>query len=307
MVRALLILSALSLAGCDPGPDQWVDLLGENAFAGDISKDGRIIVMGGSKRGVRLFVDGRETHTLHKNDGVVAIEDAALSPNATRIATASGNQYAVFSVESGRKLKTGSAPALIKSIAVDNQGSVLLGTLAGAYWLTGNDNLQLSPQATRAVALDGRRGVIGNDQGQVSLWWLGDRRPVRQWQMGGPVESVALEDDQLAAATRDQPTRLMSVGGQATDAELPQESSYYPTPVGVVSIRITRDGVWTGNNLKRAAFWSYQDLSQPAQIWRMPVRGGANPGSARILGFSRDEKKPVAIVATGHRVELVRD
>ena len=307
MVRALLILTAALLAGCEPGPDASVDLLGENAFAGDISKDGRVIVMGGPRDGVRLFVDSRETHRLHTDDQVVAIEDASLSPSASRVATASGNQYSVFSVESGRKLQSGTVPGLIKSIAVDNQGRVLLGTLAGAFWLTGDDNLQLSPLPTRAVALDGRRGVIGNDEGQVSLWWLGDRRPVRQWQMNGAVESVALQGDQVAASSRNIPTRLMSAGENGRDAELPQESSYYPTPVGVVSIRLTKDGVWTGNNLKRAAFWSYQDLSQPEQIWRMPTRKGSNPGSARVLGFSRDTKKPVAIVATGHRIELVRD
>lgn len=307
MVRALLISLAILLAGCEAGPDNHVDLLGENAFAGAISNDGRVIVLGGVRGGIQLFVDGRATHALQKPDEQIAIEDASISPDGRRIATASGNSYSIFSTESGRNLQSGTVPGLIKSIAVDNRGRLLIGTLQGAFWLSGDNNLLLSDQPTRAVALDGRRGIIGNDAGQVTLWGLGESRPMRQWQMNDAVTAVAVQGDQAAASSRGHPTRLLSAGTRAIDAELKQEKNYYPTPVGAVAIRLVQGGVWIGNNLKRAAYWDYQDLTEPAQIWRMPTRKGSNPGSARVLGFSRDAKAPVIAIATGHSGVLTRD
>ena len=307
MVRALLILASLALAGCEDGPDNRVDLLGENAYAGDISKDGRIIVLAGTDAGIKVYLDQTERHSLTKSNNVVAIEDASISPDGRRIATASGNSYAIFSSESGRRLQEGTVPGLIKSIAVDNRSRLLLGTLQGAFWLSGDNNLQLSTQPTRAVALDGRRGIIGNDQGQVSVWALGATRPDYQFQMDGAVQAVAIDGAQAAASAKDVPTRLLSVGSGGKSAELPQETHYYPTPVFAEAMRITPNGIWIGNSLKRAAYWDFQALDEPAQIWRMPTRGGSNPGSARILGFSKDTKKPAALIATGHRVELIRD
>lgn len=307
MVRTLLILATLMLAGCEDGPDSRVDLLGENAYAGSISKDGRIIVLAGTDNGIVLFVDQQKTHTLEPPGQAVAIEDASISPDGRRIATASGNRYAIFSSQSGRRLQQGSVPGLIKSIAVDNQARLLIGTLQGAFWLSGDNNLQLSNLATRAVALDGRRGIVGNDAGQISVWALGASRPDYQFQMQGAVQSVAIDGDQAAASSKDQPTRLLAIGPQGKNAALAQETHYYPTPVFAEALRITPTGVWIGNSLKRAAYWDYADLSEPAQTWRMPTRAGSNPGSARLLDFSKDTKKPVAVIATGHRVELIRD
>ncbi|MGB0957579.1 MAG: hypothetical protein ACPGUF_03815, partial [Litorivicinus sp.] len=57
---------------------------------------------------------------------------------------------------------------------------------------------------------------------------------------------------------------------------------------------------------RRAAFWSFDNLLEPAQVWRMPVRKGSNPGSARVVAFSRDGQAIQALTGTGHLATLVR-
>ncbi len=306
MVRALLIAALLALAGCEDGPDEHLDLLGENLFTGALSKDGDLVVVGAVEGGIWVFERGVKTHELTHSEDEAALESASISPDSRRIATASGRRWHVWSTESGRELAAGELDSLIRTIAVDNFGRVLVGTLNGGYWLDGDSGLQLSSTTTRAVALDGKRLMLGNDDGLVTLWPVGARRPSHQWQLSDQVEVVALEGEQGFAAARNAPARLLAIGDSAVVGELAQEKSYYPLPITATAARIVKDGVWVGNTQRRAAFWSFDNLLEPAQVWRMPVRKGSNPGSARVVAFSRDGQAIQALTGTGHLATLVR-
>ncbi len=306
MVRALLAAALLGLAGCEAGPDEQLDLLGENIFTGALSKDGSLAVVGAVEGGIWVLQQGRKLHELKHSDGESALESASISPDSRRIATASGNRWHVWSAQSGRELNAGTMDSLIRAVAVDNFGRLLIGTLNGGYWLDGDNGLQLSGTTTRALALDGKRLMLGNDDGLVTLWTVGARRPSHQWQLSDQVEVVALEQDQGFAGARDAPSRLLAIGEGAVNAELAQESSYYPQPITITAARIVAGGIWLGNTQRRAAFWDYSNLTEPSQTWRMPVRKGSNPGSARIVAFSRDGQRVRALTGTGHLATLVR-
>lgn len=197
MVRALLISLVLILAGCESGPDSSIDLLGENIFTGAISNDGKVVVVGGVERGIHVYVNGIETHKLQHTEGEeTALAAVGISPDGRRIVTATGSEYIVWSTESGRELSRESLNSLIRAIAVDNRGRVLAGALDGAFWIDPAGSLVLSPFTTRAVALDGKRLMVGDDTGLVTLWNAGERSPIRQWQVADAVETVAFYKDQ---------------------------------------------------------------------------------------------------------------
>ena len=308
MVRALLILIALSLAGCEAGPDTSVDLLGENVFTGAVSNDARVVVIGGVEQGIHVFVNGVEQHKLqHSEDGETALAAVGISPNGRRIVTATGSEYIVWSSESGRELIRESLNTLIRAVAVDNRGRVLAGALDGAFWLDPEGgSLVLSPFTTRAVALDGKRLMVGDDSGLVTLWNAGERSPIRQWQVADSVETVAFYKDQGLIGPRNSPTRLVAINPGGVDAELPQEKLYYPQPVSLVTARVGAQGVWTANGVRRLAYWNYNDLAEPTALWRISQRSGSNPGSGRITSISADGTTVKAVTATGKLVEFTR-
>lgn len=307
MVRTLLISLALILSGCESGPDSSIDLLGENIFTGTLSNDGKVIVVGGVERGIHVYVNGQEVHRLrHSPDGETALAAAGVSPDGRRIVTATGSEYVVWSTESGRELSRETLNSLIRAIAVDNRGRVLAGALDGAFWIAPEGSLVLSPFTTRAVALDGKRLMVGDDSGLVTLWNVGERSPIRQWQVADAVETVAFYKDQGLIGPRNLPTRLVAINEGAVNAELPVEKSYYPQPVSLISARVGAQGVWAANSIRRLAYWSFDDLSEPKGIWRISQRSGSNPGSGRITAISKDAATVTAITATGKLASFTR-
>ena len=239
-----LITLIILLSGCSKGPDSSYQLAQQGLLSADLSRDGRLAVVGSIHHGGSLWDVERNERLFswnHKPEGFSSFRTVALSGNNKVAVTTEEKSIGVWNTETGESLNFLEAPDRILAVALNESGSrALIGMRGGGldyFDLEQGLVLQRLSHETdvRSVSLsaDGLTGLSGSDDFSAISWDLDKGEMLFKLVLNNQIKTVALSPDGSTAFTSSQ-----REGGIIWDTDsgqikstLPSRYTNYPTAV----------------------------------------------------------------------------
>ncbi|MFK7914517.1 MAG: WD40 repeat domain-containing protein [Pseudomonadales bacterium] len=252
MSRRKSLLPALWLlifSGCSNDAEQTLSLAAQGVYAGALSEDGELALIGSMNHGASLWQRSSNERLFswnHKAGEFSTLISTAFSPNGTRAATCDPRTLVVWDTQSGKDMAFWGLPAAALDVALDNTGrKVLLGledhsallfdAASGAHLHT-----FLHQGVVGTVTLDHMASVAltGSDDETARIWDLATGTERFKLQHRNPVRTVALSADGTLAFTASQNQRVR-VWDATTGTAV---RTLYERNPGVTSARFSSDG-----------------------------------------------------------------
>ncbi|MCF1426845.1 MAG: WD40 repeat domain-containing protein [Shewanella sp.] len=213
MHKLLLVITVTALSACQPKPAQEViTLTQEPLYAASLTQDGNGVLLSTSDSGLlyrQLSETGAKYQWRHGDNNSDIIE-TAISPSASYAASLSLDSVALWSIVDGQSRGWWSLPAAGQSVAVADNGALLIGLADGSVMsLTGEQDKLIKflghSEKVNSVAIsaDGRQALSGGNDNKVILWDAGTGQPEHNWQLASRVIKVTLSDDGAQAFASD--------------------------------------------------------------------------------------------------------
>ncbi len=203
-----LALAVLLLSACADSPSVRITVAERGVYSGAVAPDGRYAAVGSLLHGGSLWRIGDRERLYDWNlradrqiDSFTVFTTMAFSGNGQRVASARERELVVWSVDSGSSLSFFEAPAVIRSVAMDQRGERMLlgledGTAAVFNVSSGELVRRLSGHRgavqTARLSADGRFAITGSDD-LTAIYWSVEEGVARQrFQHENLVRSVAL-------------------------------------------------------------------------------------------------------------------
>ncbi|TGG91369.1 hypothetical protein E4656_16760 [Natronospirillum operosum] len=206
--RALVLSGMLMLAACTDRPAQTWSLATGGLYAGAIGPSGQHVAVGSIFHGGSLWQMPDYERLFDWNldadrqlGDYSAFTAIAISDDGQRVATVQGRQVVIWSATEGNALTYFEAPAMIRSVALDQTGSRFVlgleeGTVAVFNAASGEVVQRLVGHrgGVHSVALsgDGRRVLSGGDDRRAIYWSADDGLILQHRRHDNQVRTVAL-------------------------------------------------------------------------------------------------------------------
>ena len=206
-MRRLLILASLAaVAACSPSQERTWELTAQGIYAGVISQDSRLALVGSLNHGASLWriSDYERLYDWnHKAETPVELVAAAFSPDGSRAVTTDPRTLVMWDTVTGESLQFWGTPGAVMDAKVLAGGTdVLLGMedhsaiLFDATDGTHKQTLLHEGQVTTVdVTADGELAVTGSDDNRSILWSLASGQAIAEIDHGNPVREVTLSAD----------------------------------------------------------------------------------------------------------------
>ncbi|MEM1229591.1 MAG: PQQ-binding-like beta-propeller repeat protein [Pseudomonadota bacterium] len=248
--RWLVLLALLGTGmGCRNDAERSVVLAAQGVYAGALSTDGELAVIGSMNHGASLWrVRSHERlySWNHASDTFSTLVATAFSPDGKRAATSDPRTLVIWDTQTGKDLAFWGLPAAALDLALANDGrrvllgledhsAILFDAASGAHLQT-----LLHEGAVGAVAMtvDGTVAATGSDDENVRLWDLATGALRLRLQLDNPVRALALSDDGALLFAASQGRR---VGIWRTADGVLLKELYARNP-GITSARFSADG-----------------------------------------------------------------
>ncbi|MCL1040351.1 MULTISPECIES: WD40 repeat domain-containing protein [Shewanella] len=221
-----LIACTLLLSACQPKP-QVNSIIAEPSYDASLSPNASHLLVSTTSNNLQLWDLQTQTlkyQWLHGGQGGTAI-DTALSDNLKYAASLSRDSVALWNMEDGQPLGWWSLPATGQTLALANNGTLLIGLTDGSVMSLNHQTNTLikflgHSEKVNSVALsaDGRWALSGGNDNQVVLWQANTGQPQRQWQLPSRVLQVSLSQDASLAFAADSTDQAKIWQTQSGDA-----------------------------------------------------------------------------------------
>jgi len=301
-VNVALLLSCLTLSGCDTGtpPASWEELAVGGAYSASLSSDGKLAVVGAFNHGGSLWdIQARERlyDWNHVNQGFSVISAAAFSPNADYALTATQLDLVLWDVTSGQPRAYWSAPAEIMQLDLSPAGDFALLGLANHTAVLfdvkqGGVKRTLRHEArVRSVDLsrDGQFAVTGSDAYKTRFWDIQQGTELQSITLGNVVDTVALSPDAQRAFSSGSLDKAVIWDTQSGEIlhTLSDINSIKQQRVSYLSARFSDDGeqLLTGTASGLVQLWSVAEGSV-LKSWRVYKRDPYGPVHAGVYAVA---------------------
>uniref|UniRef100_Q0HY67 WD-40 repeat protein n=1 Tax=Shewanella sp. (strain MR-7) TaxID=60481 RepID=Q0HY67_SHESR len=304
----LLVFCTIFLAACQPKADDIRVLSQEPSYSASLSSDGNIAIVATQSQGVQCW--DLTTHSLKYqwvhgdlNTGVTA---TAISPNGQFAASLSRDSVALWTIADGKSSGWWSLPASGESVAVANNGALLIGLNDGSVMSLNAAKTALikflghkERVNTVALSADGRIALTGSNDMQAILWQAQTGQPIHTWDIGSRVTKVALNDSGTLSFTN----------GSLNEAKVWDNNSgkvlnqleIYRRQMTFSAVRFTKQDsqLLTGTPAREVILWQRQ-TGKPIAKWQIALtKNTQNRGAVVYSVAIRDTNKVVSISSQG--------
>ncbi len=200
----LLLICSICLQGCQPKDENVIQLVQEPSYSASLSSNAKYAVISTANSGVQLWaLDTQQLkYTWHNETNQNNVIDTHISPNNRYAATLSKDSVALWKMNDGKSLGWWSLPSSGQSVAVANNGALLIGLNNGSVmsldsvkgsliqFLGHNERIN-----SVALSADGRFALSGSNDQQAILWHATTGQPIHKWQFNSRVIKVALSQN----------------------------------------------------------------------------------------------------------------
>ncbi|MCL1037144.1 hypothetical protein L2750_08255 [Shewanella submarina] len=208
----LLLLSFNLLQACQPKPEEVVELTQEPLYAASLTRnaDGVLLSMATSGLVYWDITSQSPKYQWRHGDDSSNIIATSVSANSQFAVSLSRDSVALWSIADGQSRGWWSLPASGQSVAVADNGALLVGLTDGSVLsLAANQDKLIKylghTEKVNSVAIsaNGSLALSGGNDDMVHLWNPSSGQPEQSWQLNSRVVKVALSDDGLLAFASD--------------------------------------------------------------------------------------------------------
>lgn len=199
----LLVICTIFLSACQPKADIVSVITTEPSYSATLSSDGNIAIVATASNGVQCWdLKGMQLkyQWIH-GDIDQGVTSTAIAPNGEYAATLSKDSVALWNINTGKSLGWWSLSSSGESVAVANNGTLLVGLNEGAVLsLNAEKNALIKflghSERVNSVALsaDGTMALSGGNDMQAILWHAQTGQPIHTWTLSSRITKVALND-----------------------------------------------------------------------------------------------------------------
>ncbi|MGI1943331.1 WD40 repeat domain-containing protein [Shewanella glacialipiscicola] len=199
----LLVICTIFLAACSPKAEDISILTTEPSYSASLSSNGEFALVATQNSGVQCW--DLSTHTLKyqwiHGDINTGVTSTAISPNGAFAASLSRDSVAIWRMADGKSLGWWSLPSSGESVAVADNGALLVGLNDGSVMSLNSARSALikflgHKDRVNSVALsaDGRLALTGSNDMQAILWQAQTGQPLHTWTLSSRITKVALNE-----------------------------------------------------------------------------------------------------------------
>ncbi len=196
-----LIFCALLITACQPKAIQTHQLITEPIYDASLSEHGELALVSTANSGLQLWdlKTNQQRFTWIHNEANNSAVDTSISPNLAFAASLSRNTVALWNIADGSSQGWWSLPSSGQSVAVANNGALLIGLNDGSVMSLRPNSSSLikflgHTEKVNSVSLsaDGRLALTGSNDRHAILWNAATGQPIHDWLQNSRVISVAL-------------------------------------------------------------------------------------------------------------------
>lgn len=200
----LLLICTFTLFACQPNEPSVIQLIKEPSYSAALSSNAEFAMISTANSGVQLWDLNAEElkYTWHNESHQNNVIDTHISPNNQFAATLSKGSVALWKMADGTSLGWWSLPSSGQTLAVANNGALLIGLNDGSVMSLDSKEKSLvkflgHTERVNSVAIstDGRYALSGGNDKQAILWFARTGQPIYQWHFESRVIKVALSKD----------------------------------------------------------------------------------------------------------------
>jgi len=196
-----LIFCTVLITACQPKAIETHQLITEPSYDASLSEHGNLALVSTANSGLQLWdlKTNQQIFTWIHGEANNSAVDTSISPNQAFAASMSRNSVALWNISDGSSQGWWSLPSSGQSVAVANNGALLIGLNDGSVMSLHPNNGSLikflgHTEKVNNVSLsaDGRLALTGSNDQHAILWNAITGQPIHDWQLDNRIISVAL-------------------------------------------------------------------------------------------------------------------
>lgn len=304
----LLVLCTTFLTACQPKAEDIQVLTTDSSYSASLSNNGKFALVATQNNGVQCW--DLTSHTLRyqwiHGDINTGVTSTAISPNGLCGASLSRDSVALWTIADGKSFGWWSLPSSGESVAVADNGALLIGLNDGSVMsLNANKTALIKflghTERVNSVALsaDGRIALTGSNDMQAILWQAQTGQPIHTWDLGSRVTKVALNDSGSLSFTNGS-TNEAKIWDNAS-GKLLNQLKINRRQMTFSAVRFTQQDsqLLTGTPAREVILWQ-RDTGKQIGKWQVALTKNSQTRGAVVYSVAiRDTNKVVSISSQG--------
>ncbi|AVV85552.1 MULTISPECIES: WD40 repeat domain-containing protein [Shewanella] len=304
----LLVLCTTFLTACQPKAEDIQVLTTDSSYSASLSNNGKFALVATQNNGVQCW--DLTSHTLRyqwiHGDINTGVTSTAISPNGLYGASLSRDSVALWTIADGKSFGWWSLPSSGESVAVADNGALLIGLNDGSVMsLNANKTALIKflghTERVNSVALsaDGRIALTGSNDMQAILWQAQTGQPIHTWDLGSRVTKVALNDSGSLSFTNGS-TNEAKIWDNAS-GKLLNQLKINRRQMTFSAVRFTQQDsqLLTGTPAREVILWQ-RDTGKQIGKWQVALTKNSQTRGAVVYSVAiRDTNKVVSISSQG--------
>jgi len=304
----LLVLCTTFLTACQPKAEDIQVLTTDSSYSASLSNNGKFALVATQNNGVQCW--DLTSHTLRyqwiHGDINTGVTSTAISPNGLYGASLSRDSVALWTIVDGKSFGWWSLPSSGESVAVADNGALLIGLNDGSVMsLNANKTALIKflghTERVNSVALsaDGRIALTGSNDMQAILWQAQTGQPIHTWDIGSRVTKVALNDSGSLSFTNGS-TNEAKIWDNAS-GKLLNQLKINRRQMTFSAVRFTQQDsqLLTGTPAREVILWQ-RDTGKQIGKWQVALTKNSQTRGAVVYSVAiRDTNKVVSISSQG--------
>ncbi|CAD6363965.1 WD40 repeat domain-containing protein [Shewanella putrefaciens] len=304
----LLVLCTIFLTACQPKAEDIQVLTTDSSYSASLSNNGKFALVATQNNGVQCW--DLTSHTLRyqwiHGDINTGVTSTAISPNGLYGASLSRDSVALWTIADGKSFGWWSLPSSGESVAVADNGALLIGLNDGSVMsLNANKTALIKflghTERVNSVALsaDGRIALTGSNDMQAILWQAQTGQPIHTWDIGSRVTKVALNDSGSLSFTNGS-TNEAKIWDNAS-GKLLNQLKINRRQMTFSAVRFTQQDsqLLTGTPAREVILWQ-RDTGKQIGKWQVALTKNSQTRGAVVYSVAiRDTNKVVSISSQG--------
>ncbi|WP_076407406.1 WD40 repeat domain-containing protein [Shewanella sp. UCD-KL12] len=309
------VFCALILTACQPKPLQTSLLVNEPSYDAALSQKGDLALVSTANSGIQLWDLNHQKQllTLLHGESDNTAFDIAFSSNQAFAASLSRDSVALWRVADGESLGWWSLPSTGQSVAVSDNGALLIGLTDGSVMsLKSTSSNKRAPlikflghsEKVNSVALssNGELALSGSNDKQAILWNAHSGQPIHSWKFDNRVIKVNLNTDGSLTFIGDS-TNIAKVMDNQTGSKVSQ-LNITRRKMNFSSARFSNDDSYllTGTPAREVAVWDVK-TGQSLATWQVQRTKHAQIKGAVVYSVANTDQNQIRTISSNGLVE----
>ena len=306
-MRKLVLIPILMslLPACQPKPEEVIELTQEPLYAASLTRDAEGVLLSTANSGLVYWDIDSATpkYQWRHGDDSSNIIATAISASGRFAASLSRDSVALWSIADGQSRGWWSLPANGQSVAVADNGALLVGLADGSVMSMAADQDKLikflghtEKVNSVAISANGSLALSGGNDDMVRLWNPSTGQPEHSWKLDSRVVKVALSQDGSRAFASDSTNDARiwdSISGELNsklDIKVRQktfsDAQFVKNDSALLTGTPAREVIlWRADNGKKLGKWQVQ-VTKKGQINSAVVYSVATKGMNQVVSVS---------------------